>query len=169
MSENVILIDENDAPIGLAEKLDAHRRGLLHRAFSIFAFNDAGELLLQQRAPTKYHSGGLWSNTCCGHPRDGETVVDAAQRRLPEELGIGFAEPREVGTLRYRADIVDLVENELDHIVVARADARPEPNPEEVAAWRYVPLDELESWLAERPDDFTAWFPGAWRVARSTR
>ena len=164
MTETVVLIDEADETLGEGEKLDVHRTGVLHRAFSVFAFNAAGELLLQRRATSKYHSGGLWTNTCCGHPRPGEVTADAARRRLGEEMGIGCGELRSVGTLRYRAEIADLVENELDHLLVTEVDETPEPSPEEVVEWRFVAPDELEAWLAERPEDFTAWFPPAWRI-----
>jgi isopentenyl-diphosphate delta-isomerase len=164
--EHVVLIDEGDAALGEGEKLDVHRTGALHRAFSVFAFNAAGELLLQRRALTKYHSGGLWTNTCCGHPRPGETTADAARRRLGEEMGMGCGELRPAGTLRYRAEIADLVENELDHLLVTRVDETPEPNPDEVVEYRYVAADELAAWLAERPEDFTAWFPPAWRIVQ---
>jgi len=159
-----VLIDEADAALGEGEKLDVHRRGALHRAFSVFAFNAGGELLLQRRALSKYHSGGLWANTCCGHPRPGEATADAARRRLGEELGIGCGELRPAGTLRYRAELAGLVENELDHLFVTEVDDEPRPDPEEVGEWRYVGRDELAAWLEARPDDFTAWFPPAWRI-----
>jgi isopentenyl-diphosphate delta-isomerase len=162
--ENVVLIDESDAALGEGEKLDVHRTGALHRAFSVFAFNTAGELLLQRRALSKYHSGGLWTNTCCGHPRPGETTADAARRRLGEELGIGCGELRPAGVLRYRAELADLVENELDHLLVTEVGEEPQPDPEEVVEWRYIAPAELSAWIAESPDVFTAWFPPAWRI-----
>jgi isopentenyl-diphosphate delta-isomerase len=164
MSESVVLIDEGDAPLGEGEKLDVHRSGTLHRAFSVFAFNAAGELLLQRRALSKYHSGGLWTNTCCGHPRPGEATADAARRRLREEMGIGCGELRPAGTLRYRAEIADLVENELDHLLVTDTDETPVPNPDEVVEWRFVAPGELTAWIEDRPEEFTAWFPPAWRI-----
>jgi isopentenyl-diphosphate delta-isomerase len=162
--ENVVLIDEADAALGEGEKLDVHRQGALHRAFSVFAFNDAGELLLQRRALSKYHSGGLWTNTCCGHPRPGETTEDAARRRLFEELGMTCGQLVSGGVYRYRAEIMDLVENELDHLLLTEVTDTPDPNPDEVVEWRFIALDELSRWLDERPEDFTAWFPPAWRV-----
>ena len=140
-----MLIDESDAALGEGEKLDVHRRGALHRAFSVFAFNAAGELLLQRRALSKYHSGGLWTNTCCGHPRPGEAVADAARRRLFEELGMGCGELTPAGVYRYRAEIKDLVENELDHLLVTTVDSTPSPNPDEVVEWRFIALDELSA------------------------
>jgi isopentenyl-diphosphate Delta-isomerase len=162
--ENVVLIDEADAALGEGEKLDVHRQGALHRAFSVFAFNEAGELLLQRRALSKYHSGGLWTNTCCGHPRPGEATEDAARRRLFEELGMTCGKLVSGGVYRYRAEIKDLVENELDHLLLTEVTDTPEPNPDEVVEWRFIALDELAAWLDERPEDFTAWFPPAWRV-----
>ena len=164
MIENVVLIDEADAALGEGEKLAVHRQGALHRAFSVFAFNAAGELLLQRRALSKYHSGGLWTNSCCGHPRPGESTEDAARRRLFEELGIGCGELTRAGVYRYRAEIKDLVENELDHLLVTTVAEIPEPNPDEVVEWRFIGLEELATWLQDRPEDFTAWFPPAWRV-----
>jgi isopentenyl-diphosphate Delta-isomerase len=162
--ENVVLIDEADAALGEGEKLAVHRQGALHRAFSVFAFNSAGELLLQRRALSKYHSGGLWTNTCCGHPRPGESTEDAARRRLFEELGMTCGDLTPAGVYRYRAEIKDLVENELDHLLVTTVAEVPDPNPEEVGEWRFIGLDELTTWLYERPEDFTAWFPPAWKV-----
>jgi isopentenyl-diphosphate Delta-isomerase len=168
--ENVVLIDEEDAPLGEGEKLDVHRSGALHRAFSVFAFNARGELLLQRRALGKYHSGGLWTNTCCGHPRPGESTADAARRRLFEELGISCGELRPAGVLRYRAEIADLVENELDHLLVTEVTDEPDPNPEEVVEWRFIAPEELSAWIDERPEAFTAWFPPAWEIlSRSPR
>jgi isopentenyl-diphosphate delta-isomerase len=165
--ENVVLIDEEDAALGEGEKLDVHRSGVLHRAFSVFAFNAGGELLLQRRALSKYHSGGLWTNTCCGHPRPGEATADAARRRLGEELGIGCGELHPSGVLRYRAEIVDLVENELDHLLVTDVSDDPVPDPDEVVEWRFIAPGELDAWIEARPEEFTAWFPPAWRIVSS--
>jgi isopentenyl-diphosphate delta-isomerase len=165
--DSLILVDERDAPVGEAGKLDAHRRGLRHRAFSVFAFNAGGELLLQRRADAKYHSAGLWSNTACGHPRPGEATDAAARRRLADELGLPCADLRRAGVLRYRSQLGDLVEDEVDHLLVTRIDAAPSPDPAEVADWRFVPRRELAAWLAERPDEFTAWFPRAWEIVAS--
>jgi isopentenyl-diphosphate delta-isomerase len=164
MIETVVLVDEADAALGEGEKLDVHRTGTLHRAFSVFAFNAAGELLLQRRALSKYHSGGLWANTCCGHPRPGEATAGAARRRLGEELGIGCGDLLPAGTLRYRAVIADLVENEYDHLLVTEVDETPVPDPDEVVEWRFAARDEIDGWLADRPEDFTAWFEPAWRI-----
>jgi isopentenyl-diphosphate delta-isomerase len=165
--ENVVLVDETDGALGTGEKLDVHRSGVLHRAFSVFAFNDAGELLMQRRAWSKYHSGGLWTNTACGHPRPGEPTEDAARRRLFEEMGVSGGEFAPAGQLRYRAVIADLVENELDHLFVTSVASDPVPDPAEVVEWRFVPVPELAAWLRDRPADFTAWFPPAWEIVRA--
>jgi isopentenyl-diphosphate delta-isomerase len=164
--ENVVLIDEADAALGIGEKLAVHRSGELHRAFSVFAFNARGELLLQRRALSKYHSGGLWTNSACGHPRPGEATDEAARRRLFEELGIQCGALVTAGVYRYRAEILDLVENELDHLFVTTVDGDPVPDPDEVMDWRFVAVEELDAWIAAEPDAFTAWFPPAWAIAR---
>ncbi len=169
--EYVILVDESDRAIGTMEKMEAHERGLLHRAFSIFLFNTRGELLLHQRAHDKYHSGGLWTNTCCSHPRDGETVEEAAHRRLMEEMGMEANMERAFHFI-YRAELDhDLTEHELDHVLTGVTDAEPRINPEEVAAYRYVALDELSDELAAHPERFTAWFRICFPevMARATR
>ena len=162
--ENVVLIDEEDRELGVGEKLAVHQSGALHRAFSVFAFNAAGDLLLQRRALGKYHSPGLWTNSACGHPRPGETTADAAARRFAEELGIEANALEEVGILRYRAELADLVENELDHLLVTSVSDEPRPDPDEVVEWRFVALDELAAWISARRSDFTAWFPPAWEI-----
>jgi len=167
MVENVVLIDEADGDRGVGEKLAVHLSGELHRAFSVFAFNVRGELLLQRRALTKYHSGGLWTNSACGHPRPGETTAHAARRRLREELGIDCGALEPAGVYRYRAEILDLVENELDHLFVTTVTDDPVPDPDEVVEWRFVALDELDAWIAAEPEAFTAWFAPAWAIARA--
>lgn len=156
-AEQVILVDAHDAAIGVADKLVAHESGSLHRAFSIFIFDAAGRLLMQQRAAGKYHSGGLWSNTCCGHPRPGESTAAAAARRLREEMG--FASDLErVGTFVYRAELGSgLVEHEFDHVFAGRFDGTPRVNPSEVDRWAWVTRSDLRRDLAEDPDRFTAW------------
>jgi isopentenyl-diphosphate delta-isomerase len=167
MVENVVLIDEADAELGIGEKLSVHRSGELHRAFSVFAFDERDRLLLQRRALSKYHSGGLWANSACGHPRPGEATADAARRRLFEELGITCGPLKPAGVYRYRAEILDLVENELDHLFVSEVAAEPVPDPDEVVEWRFVDLDELDAWIAAAPDEFAAWFPPAWKIVRA--
>lgn len=166
MEEQVILVDESDRETGVMPKLEAHRTGALHRAVSVFLTDGHGDVLLQQRAANKYHSPGLWSNTCCGHPRPGEDVQAAGSRRLLEEMGVVCAlEP--AGTFLYRAELADgLCEHEIDHVFVGRSHARPHPDPYEVGAWRWVPLAELESELAANPAAYTAWVEQALRVAR---
>ena len=157
-SEEVVLVDREDRPVGRMEKLEAHRRGLLHRAFSVFVFNHRGEMLLQRRAMDKYHSSGLWSNTCCSHPRPGEAVERAAERRLWEEMGMACDLDRRFSFV-YRADFSSgLVEHELDHVFVGWSDAVPSPNPGEVAEWRYATPDEIRAEMEGDPALFTAWF-----------
>ena len=167
--ESVVLIDEEDRELGVGFKLAVHQTGDLHRAFSVFAFNPAGELLLQRRALSKYHSGGLWTNSACGHPRPGEATDAAARRRLFEELGIHCGELEPAGVYRYRAEIRDLVENELDHLFFTTVTDEPVPDPDEVAEWRFIAVDALDAWIASSPDAFTAWFPPAWATARAAR
>lgn len=161
--EEVILVDEDNEPTGAAPKLAAHREGLLHRAFSIFVFDSRDRLLLQRRAAGKYHSPGLWSNTCCGHPRPGETTIDAATRRLAEEMG--FACPlREVFSFLYTAAVgSSLVEHEYDHVFTGFADVTPVPNPLEVDEYRWVEVFRIEEELASAADTFSVWFPDAFR------
>ena len=156
--ERVVLVDERDLEIGSEEKLRAHRDAALHRAVSVFLFDGSGAVLLQQRAAGKYHSGGLWSNACCGHPRPGETPADAAHRRLREEMGIdGPLAP--AFTVTYRAELgAGLVEHEFDHVFVGRSDADPTPDPGEVAEWRWAAVAAVRADLVARPHCYTAWF-----------
>lgn len=156
--EYVILVDENDQETGQMEKMEAHEKGLLHRAFSIFLFNDKQELLLQQRAHSKYHSGGLWTNTCCSHPRAGETVLEASNRRLMEEMGIS-AEMHQQFHFVYRAELDNnLTEHELDHVVFGVFNGEPDINPDEVAAWRYASMEAIAQDMKQNPEKYTAWF-----------
>jgi len=155
--ERVILVDERDREVGFAEKMQAHAEGLLHRAFSVFVFDGEGRLLLQRRALSKYHSGGLWSNTACGHPRPGETVAGAARRRLAEEMRVG-CELRPGFEFIYRAELDnDLTEYEYDHVLVGSFDGEPRPDPAEVGDWRWVGLEELRGELAARPERYSYW------------
>ncbi|MEM7187661.1 MAG: isopentenyl-diphosphate Delta-isomerase [Bacteroidota bacterium] len=158
MEEQVILVNENDEKIGLMPKMEAHEKGLLHRAFSIFIFNDKQELLLQQRALSKYHSPGLWTNTCCSHQRDGETSLEAGKRRLQEEMG--FTVPlRETTSFIYKAPFDNgLTEHELDHILIGSFDGEPVINEVEVASWKWMPLEDVRSDMAANPGQYTAWF-----------
>jgi isopentenyl-diphosphate delta-isomerase len=161
MDEQVVLVDEHDQTIGSLEKMAAHREPLLHRAFSIFVFSSSGLLLLQRRAAGKYHSAGLWSNTCCGHPRPGEGTVDAARRRLVEEMGIDCALVA-ASTFVYRAELGGgLIEHEFDHVFLGVHDGPPRPAPIEVSAWRWIDAGSLQQELRIRPLSFTAWFPPA--------
>ncbi len=158
MEEYVVLVNERDEALGVAEKLRVHREGTLHRAFSVFVFNTEGSLLLQQRHPAKYHSGGLWSNTCCSHPRPGEAVAAAARRRLQEEMGFD-CELRRVFGFVYRVRFDgDLSEHEYDHVFVGLFDGSPVPDAAEVAAWRWVRPEALRRDVARRPDRYTYWF-----------
>ena len=156
-AEWVQLVDAQDRPTGRAEKLDAHRRALLHRAFSVFVFDAAGRLLLQRRADGKYHSGGLWTNTACGHPRPDEGLVDAAKRRLREEMGFDCG-LQPVGSLHYRLPVIgDLTEHEFDHLLCGQCETDPQPDPQEVSAWRRVAWADLMGEIAATPDSFTPW------------
>lgn len=157
MEEQVILVNPQDEEIGTMDKLEAHRQGRLHRAFSVLILNSRGEQLLQKRADTKYHCGGIWTNACDGHPRPGEGTIEAARRRLREELG--FDCPlQEVLRFTYRAELDHgLVEHEIDHLLVGRFDGTPTPDPAEASAIRWIDWETLEQELRERPDDYAAW------------
>ena len=165
-TETVILVNAQDHPIGTAEKLAVHRQGLLHRAFSIFIFNDKQQLLLQQRHPDKYHCGGLWTNSCCSHPRPDESTMAAAQRRLQEELGFSTT-LQHIGEFIYRAEFDNgLIEHEYDHVFVGHY-AQPVTHFDrsEIAALRWVNLDSLQQELTDHPKRFTPWFAQALGVA----
>lgn len=156
--EFVILVDEHDRETGRMEKMEAHRQGVLHRAFSVFIFNSAGEWLLQQRATGKYHSGGLWTNSCCSHPRPGETVAEAALRRLGEEMGIEVP-------LDYRFQFIykaaldhNLTEHELDHVFTGQFDGTPVLSPAEAMAWKWMTTADIRAAIAAEPEAFTVWF-----------
>lgn len=156
--EEVILVDENDNPIGTMEKMEAHRKGLLHRAFSILVFNSKGELLLQKRSPKKYHSGGLWTNTCCSHPRPNEHIKDALRRKLKQEMGIDVT-PEFSHKFIYKTDLENnLIEHEYDHVYVGRFDGTPDINPDEVEEWRFQDLNRVRDDINKNPQDFTYWF-----------
>lgn len=159
MSHPVVLVNEDDRPLGTADKLRAHAEGWLHRAFSIFLFDPDGRLLLQKRTGEKYHSGGLWSNTCCSHPRPGESPIDGAQRRLPEELGF-TASLTPAFQDRYDLSVGnDLVEHEHNHVFVGTVDSpRVRPHDDEVADWTWVHPSTLRDDIAARPHRYTTWF-----------
>jgi isopentenyl-diphosphate delta-isomerase len=159
MSEvQVILVDENDQAIGLAEKMEAHRNGMLHRAFSVFLFNSNGEMLIHRRALDKYHSAGLWTNACCSHPLPGEEVLDAANRRLEEEMGMSCQLNWKFSFVYFANLDQGLIEHELDHVFIGVTDDLPIPNPSEVCEWRWTNLAMLEREIKSSPERFTAWF-----------
>lgn len=154
----VVLVNEQDEAIGTMEKMEAHRKPHLHRAFSIFLFDNKGRMLLQQRALKKYHSGGLWTNACCSHPYPGEAVEQAAARRLKEELGIETPLTRAFA-FTYLAEFDNgLVEHEFDHVFTGTYAGHLEPNPDEVANYCYKSLDDLKEEVASHPHLFTPWF-----------
>lgn len=166
MEELVILVDQDDRETGVMEKIQAHREALLHRAFSVFVFNSKGELMLQQRALGKYHSPGLWTNTCCSHPRPGEDTENAAHRRLEEEMGFDCTLTK-IFHFTYKAPFDNnLTEHEVDHVFVGFSDTLPVINPEEVESYRFATLDDISVEMAENPELFTVWFQIAFeRVA----
>ncbi|MCH4551301.1 isopentenyl-diphosphate Delta-isomerase [Aestuariibaculum lutulentum] len=156
--EQVILVNENDEPIGLMPKMEAHEKALLHRAFSVFIFNDKNELMLQQRAAHKYHSPLLWTNTCCSHQRDGESNLAAGKRRLQEEMGF-VADLKETTSFIYKAPFDNgLTEHEFDHVMVGYYNDSPKINPDEVEAWKWMPLEAVKEDIAEQPEIYTEWF-----------
>lgn len=156
--QKVILVDENDRQVGLEDKMKAHQDGAkLHRAFSIFVFNSKGETMLQQRAMTKYHTQGKWTNTCCSHPMPGETVAQAAHRRLREEMGFD-CDMSEAFAFTYKAEVGNgLTEHEYDHVFFGKFDGKPKLNKEEAMDYRWISLDELRSELQKSPENFTPW------------
>ena len=158
MEELVVLVDEHDNQVGLMPKMEAHEKAILHRAFSVFVFNDQGELMLQQRAATKYHSPLLWTNTCCSHQRDGETSLAAGKRRLQEEMGF-VCDLTEVFQFVYKAPFDNgLTEHELDHVMIGTYSGEPNINPEEVASHKWVSLEYVKNDMEDNPQQYTAWF-----------
>ena len=156
--ENVILVNEKDEPIGLMPKLEAHQKAVLHRAFSVFILNQNNEIMLQQRAEHKYHSPLLWTNTCCSHQREGETNIQAGQRRLFEEMGF-VTELKELFHFIYKAPFYKgLTEHELDHVMIGRFDSEPKINPEEVASWKWMTIDTVKNDMENNPELYTIWF-----------
>lgn len=154
----VILVDSEDREIGVMEKLEAHRKGLLHRAFSIFLFNGKGEMLLQKRAESKYHCGGLWSNACCSHPQPDKDIQWCLQEKLYQELRIS-AHLQKAFSLTYRAELDNgLTEFEYDHIYIGQFEGELHPNPKEVSSYRYVSIDSIADELKSKPEVFTPWF-----------
>ncbi|WP_088322676.1 isopentenyl-diphosphate Delta-isomerase [Polaribacter tangerinus] len=158
MKEQVILVDTKDTPIGLMEKIEAHEKALLHRAFSVFIFNDKGELMLQQRAASKYHSPLLWTNTCCSHQRDGETNIAAGKRRLQEEMGF-VTDLKEVFSFIYKAPFDNgLTEHEYDHVMVGHFNGKPILNKDEAENYKWMSLEDVKKDIAMQPSIYTEWF-----------
>ncbi len=156
--DHVILVNAEDRAIGTMEKLEAHQKGLLHRAFSILIFNSQGKMLVQKRAKTKYHSGGLWTNACCSHPQPSESIEDAARRRLHEEMGIE-ANPKFAYKFTYKTTLdKNLIEYEVDHVLTATFDGEPTINEQEVEDWKYVSLEEIQKDAQLNPHLYTEWF-----------
>lgn len=156
--EFVVLVNENDEQVGTMEKMEAHVKGILHSAFSVFIFNEKGELMLQQRALGKYHSPGLWTNTCCSHPRNGEKPVDAGHRRMVEEMGFD-CEFEEAFTFTYKADVGQgLTEHEFDHVFIGHTDKKPKINPEEVNDWKFMNMEAIKKDMESNPSYYTIWF-----------
>lgn len=155
---DVILVDELDQQVGVMEKMEVHRKGILHRAFSVFVFNDKGEMLIHQRAHKKYHSANLWTNACCSHPLPGESTIDAANRRLEEEMGFS-TKLDQAFTLTYKAQLENgLTEHELDHVFIGTYNGSVQPAPDEVQDYKYQSLDQIKNLLNHSPDLFTVWF-----------
>ncbi|MGY5351291.1 isopentenyl-diphosphate Delta-isomerase [Wenyingzhuangia sp. IMCC45533] len=156
--DQVILVNEQDEQIGVMEKIEAHEKALLHRAFSVFIFNDKGELMLQQRAADKYHSPLLWTNTCCSHQKEGESNIDAGKRRLQEEMGFS-TELKEVCSFIYKAPFDNgLTEHEFDHVLTGFYNDEPNLNPKEANAYKWVLLKDVQKDIKENPNKYTAWF-----------
>ena len=156
--EKVILVDTNDNPIGLMEKIEAHEKAMLHRAFSVFVINVKKEVLLQQRAAHKYHSPLLWTNTCCSHQRENETNLQAGKRRLKEEMGMEVP-LEEVFSFIYKAPFDNgLTEHEFDHVMIGYSNQSPVINPEEVADWKWMDIIELRNDIEANPQVYTEWF-----------
>ena len=156
--EKVVLVDKDDFQLGLMPKLEAHRKGVLHRAFSVFIFNSSKLLLMQKRSSLKYHSPGLWTNTCCSHQRDGERTIDAAKRRLNEEMGLNV-DLKETFSFIYKANLKNgLIEHEFDHVLLGFTDVNPKINTKEVEDWKWVDLSFLELDLDKNPGIYTEWF-----------
>jgi isopentenyl-diphosphate Delta-isomerase len=156
---DVILVDEKDRKIGTGEKIKAHKEGKLHRAFSVFIFNDKKELLLQKRATDKYHSPDLWSNTCCSHPEkeDKKDIIKEAEKRLKEEMGFECS-LEEKFCFIYKAELgKNMIEHEYDHVLFGQYNRNPNPNPEEVSDWKWVSLSSLKQDVKKNPEKYTPW------------
>lgn len=158
VEEKVILVDINDNPIGLMNKLEAHEKAVLHRAFSVFILNDKNELMLQQRAHHKYHSPLLWTNTCCSHQRENETNIQAGTRRLHEEMGFE-TELKEMFHFIYKAPFDNgLTEHELDHVMLGYYNDMPDINKDEVESWKWMKIEDVKNDMIRNPNQYTVWF-----------
>ena len=158
MKENVILVDKNDTQIGLMSKLDAHKKGILHRAFSVFVLNNNNEIMLQKRAYNKYHSAGLWTNTCCSHQREGENSVEAGKRRLLEEMGFE-TELKIITSFIYKVEFENgLTEHELDYLLIGKYLKSPVINKQEVADWKWMKVELIADDIKLNPNNYTSWF-----------
>lgn len=158
MAEMVVLVDENDRELGSEEKIKAHREGKLHRAFSILIFNSEGKMLLQKRAKSKYHSGGLWTNACCSHPGPGELLEESAHRRLRQEMGFDCG-LKELFSFAYRVKLGEnLFENEYDHIFIGIFDGKPKPDKNEADEWKWISTENLKEDISNNPQDYSRWF-----------
>ena len=158
IEEQVILVNEHDEPIGLMNKMEAHEKAILHRAFSVFVLNNKNEVMLQQRAHHKYHSPFLWTNTCCSHQRAGETNIEAGKRRLFEEMGFQ-TELKELFHFIYKAPFDNgLTEHELDHVMIGYHNEEPIINLDEVESWKWMPIEDIKEDLMLHPNDYTVWF-----------
>ena len=156
--EHVILVDAEDHELGTMEKIEAHEKAELHRAFSVFIFNDSGELMLQQRAAHKYHSPLLWTNTCCSHQRLGESNIEAGKRRLREEMGFEVDLDEKFHFI-YKAEFDNgLTEHELDHVMLGYYNGEPAINPQEVASWKWIDMEVLKKDIIDNPEEYTTWF-----------
>jgi len=167
MEEKVVLVDEKDNKLGIEEKLAAHKSGALHRAFSIFIYNSAGEMLLQQRADSKYHSGGMWTNACCSHPRLNEDVEQAAHRRLQEEMGFDCALKKLFDFIYFARLDQNLIEHEFDHVFSGTYDGKIYLNPSEAKDYKWINIDSLKSDIKKNPQQYTVWFKIAFNKLKS--
>lgn len=158
MADDIILVDKDDNQIGTGKKMEVHRKGILHRAFSVFVWNDEGLLMLQQRALTKYHTPGLWSNTCCSHPMPGENTIEAAKRRMEEEMGFTCDLKEEMSIIYQSQFDNELIEHEYDHVFFGTYNGEPNINPEEVNDWKWMSINELMKDVRVNPDNYTVWF-----------
>lgn len=158
LKEQVILVNESDDPVGIMEKMAAHQKPILHRAFSVFIFNSKGDMLLQKRSGHKYHSGGLWTNACCSHPRPGENIEGAAARRLEEEMGFS-AKLEKIFDFIYKASFGNgLHEYEFDHVFMGKYDEMVDPDPDEVSDFCFMEMQAIQASLQLNPEKYTAWF-----------